>query len=238
MKILDVQQRSDAWHEARLGIPTASRFGELVTSKGKLSSSDRTRKYCCELLVERMLGMPADTGQTPWMDRGEDLELSALRYYELTHGDVTPVGLVMLDDESAACSPDGLVGTDGGLEIKCRSAKLHVYNQLFDDDSATVQIQGCMYICERHWWDVLHYHPVLPSFVKRFERDAGCIAVLAMALDDFKAVMQEQWSAMPSDWRAVADRMNRLRAMADDANPDEPDLEAKRAEYLDAVRTA
>lgn len=58
MILHDVEQRSEAWHALRLGIPTASRFGDILTARGDLRTGETPKKYAAELVAERILGVP------------------------------------------------------------------------------------------------------------------------------------------------------------------------------------
>ena len=181
MITLNMKQGTDEWKRARLGIPTASQFHRIITAK-TLKPSASAQGYLHQLLAEWMLGEPLDEGaETPWMVRGTALEDEAVRWYELQRdATTTEVGLCLLDDRSAGCSPDRLVGADGGLEIKCPSAAVHV-GYLLGDPSKDhyAQVQGALWITGRQWWDVLSYNPSMPQALIRVERDEEFIAALA-----------------------------------------------------------
>ena len=81
MIVLDCKQGSRAWIEARLGIPTASMFGQIVTPTGKLSAS--RGPYMGKLLAEWALGEPVDAFESDWMERGKMLEGEAFAYYDI-----------------------------------------------------------------------------------------------------------------------------------------------------------
>ena len=187
MIALDLEQGTPEWLQARLGIPTASQFYRLITPKtGKPSA--QSADYLCELLAEWMLGHPLDMEENDWMARGRELEPSAIEFYQLQRDvDVERCGFALLDDRSAGCSPDGLVGLDGGLEIKCPSPAKHVAYLLGQEsmDKYTPQIQGCLWITGRAWWDRLSFHPELPPHLTRIERDEKFIATLSQIVADF-----------------------------------------------------
>ena len=183
---LDCAQGSPEWHAARLGIPTASNFGRIITPGGKPSSA--ADGYMHELLAERMLGLPLNAESVDFMERGKALEMHAADYYELQRGvDTEAVGFVLTDDRRAGCSPDRFVGGEGGLEIKCPSPAVHV-GYLLDggiSDKYRPQVQGALWITGRWWWDTLSYHPDLPSALVRVERDAEFITALESAVVAF-----------------------------------------------------
>ena len=183
---LDMPQGSPAWLEARRGIPTASRFKEIL-SPFTMKPLAGSQKYLCQLLVEWALGVNVDEDVTQFMQRGTQLEDDAIGYYALER-DCDPVrpGIILRDDRLVGCSPDLLVGEDAGVEIKCPSAAVHV-GYLLDDDPAQYrcQIQGALWLTGRQRWDFLSYHPTLPPVLLRFERDESFIRDLAQAVDDF-----------------------------------------------------
>ena len=183
MIYLPVEQGSAEWHAARLGIPTSSCFDRIVTPKGKLSSSKASDGYACELIAERLLGHPLNDYVSQWMIYGMDLEEQAVSYYELQTDRETQAGGFCRKDlplpmikrlASVGCSPDRLIGEDGGLEIKCPSEKIHVATLLGLEDVLVkhrLQIQGSLWVTGRAWWDFLSYHPELPPALMRVERD-------------------------------------------------------------------
>lgn len=192
MIVLDCPQGSDEWVQARLAIPTASQFHRIITPKtGKLSS--QAEGYVHELLAEELLGHALDEGASDFMTRGTQLEKSAVEFYEFQRDLSTErVGFILRDDRLTGCSPDRLVGEDGGLEIKCPSAKVHVAYMLGQDaDAYRCQVQGALWITGRAWWDWLSYNPELAPVLIRFERDEEFIARLAGVVDQFIAYLDE-----------------------------------------------
>jgi hypothetical protein len=186
---LDCEQGSPKWRAARLGIPTASRFGDLITPKtGKPSAS--AGRYLRELCAEWLLGYPADTASSQFMQRGSDLEKRAINEYNLVHDlQVDRPGFILRDDKLVGCSPDGLVADEGGIEIKSLSAANHIGILLEGADLTEhrPQIQGCMWICERQWWDRVYFHPSLPTQTMRIQRDDEFIGKLATIVEGFIA---------------------------------------------------
>jgi len=183
---LDVEQGSHEWLVARLGIPTASAFDRLLTPK-TLKRSTQDKKYLDELCAEWLLGEPLDDASSIWMERGTKLESKAVGFYEMQM-DVTTrkVGLCLLDDRRAGCSPDRLIGDGGGLEIKCPSAKVHTGYLLNGFDSAHIlQVQGCLWVTGRQWWDLISFNPLMPPHIVRFKRDPDIINAISEAVDDF-----------------------------------------------------
>jgi hypothetical protein len=176
---LDVRQGSEAWLRARLGIPTASAFGRIITAK-TLKPSAQAPKYLCEKLGERLTGFPADSYSDTEMDRGGAMEASAVAWYEFERGVLTrKSGLCLLNNRKAGASVDRFVGEDGILEVKCPMATQHLMALLeYDDAEHRIQCQGQLMITQRKWVDRLSYFPGLPPALHRFERDEEAISAI------------------------------------------------------------
>lgn len=192
MVINDCEQGSPEWFRARLGIPTASEFSKIITGTGKAST--QAGDYMNRLLAEWLAGEHLEAWEgNQWTERGKELEEEARSYYEMTKNvDVVQVGFVTND--IAGCSPDGLVGEDGGVEIKGPSPGVHV-SYLLADKLPTIhipQIQGSMWILDRDWWDFISYHPVLDKLVIRVHRDGKYISLLSKAVQNFTDKMLEK----------------------------------------------
>ncbi len=186
-------QGTDEWNKARTGIPTSSGFDKLVTTKGE-PSKQRT-KYMYQLAAERITGIKEDTYKNSHMMRGEALEPEARAFYELTNGvDVEEVGICYLDKRKLfACSPDGLVGQDGLVEIKCPSSAIHI-GYLLEGKLPTdyiQQIQGQLYITERKWCDFFSFYPGIKPLQLRIEQDLRFTMNLHLALQIFCRELDE-----------------------------------------------
>lgn len=179
MRVLECEQGSEEWFAARLGIPTASSFKDIITSQGKKASAfDR---YANTLAAEILMGKTPEAFESEWMRRGTELEPQARAFYEFERDcDVPQVGFCLLDDGSAGASPDGLL-TDRGLEIKCPAPHTHVAYLAKGKCPAEYvpQVQGCMWICERDQWDFLSFHPDMPPLLITVNRDEKFIAELS-----------------------------------------------------------
>ncbi len=167
---MDVEQRSDEWYALRMGRITASHFGDILAEPrsaadreaGNLSASAET--YMLTLLAEHLTGTRYSIHVNEAMRHGIQWEDDARRVYEeVTGNPVRQIGFVVSDDlEGVGCSPDGLVGDVGGLEIKCPfNAHEHLRNvpALAVPTKYVAQMQGSMWICEREWWDFVSYDP-------------------------------------------------------------------------------
>jgi predicted phage-related endonuclease len=186
----EIEQRTDEWFEARLGIPTASQFSKII-AKGRSGGESLQRlKYMRELAGERITGKPAESYSNGYTERGRKVEEEARCYYELINDvDVECIGFVRncIDGHYYGCSPDGLVGKHGLLEIK--TAKPDILIEIIEKKKVPsehmAQIQGQIWVCQRDWCDFFAYYPGMPPFIKRVERDDEYIARLADAVASF-----------------------------------------------------
>ena len=191
MIIIDHEQGSEGWLAARSGIPTCSQFKRIVTPK-ECKASAQAVDYLRECAAEHMLGEPLDTHKSQFMERGTELEPDARNWYAFDKNcDVRQVGFCLRDDRLVGGSPDGFVGDDGILEIKCPSPKVHLgYMDRPESlaDAYRPQVQGNLWITGRQWCDMVSYHPVtdvLEPVVYRAFRDESYIETLAALVDAF-----------------------------------------------------
>lgn len=175
-RIIEVEQGSTEWRTTRLGRPTASRFEQIIMPK-TLKYSSAADGLIAELLAEKVLGYSLeDFDGNQWTHRGTEMEAEAVRWYAFQRDvTVTRVGFVETEDGRVGCSPDGLVGDVGGLEIKCRGAKAHMRALLQNDakemTKVRCQIQGSLWVTGREWWDLLAYNPAFPPVLLRYTPD-------------------------------------------------------------------
>ena len=193
MKIIDVEQNSPQWIQARLGIPTASSFNKIITPKTRKPSVS-AKKYCYQLIAEKLLGTQVEEFKgNDWTERGHELEPDAAAFYEFQKNTTLQVvGFITNDEGTFGCSPDRLIGEDGLLEIKCPSPQVHVEYLLEQnvDKEYYLQIQGQLLVTGRLWADVISYHPEINPVIIRVERDEEYMVILQQALDNFNADLQ------------------------------------------------
>jgi len=183
MRIINVEQRSPEWFAARLGVPSASNFGKIITPGGKRST--QVEGYLNRLVADILTGRSEQQEPSEAMQRGTELEPEARAYYELIAGPVEEVGFCIHDD-GFGCSPDGLVGKDGLLEIKCGLAHTHV-EWLRDGVIPSIhipQVQGQLLTTGRLWCDFLAYHPSMKCLLVRVNRDDKYCDLLHEALKE------------------------------------------------------
>lgn len=192
MRVVECEQGSAEWQQARLGIPTASQADRIITPKTRKASSQAV-DYRNRLLAEWLTGFPMEPVTTMWMERGVELEPEARQWYSFQRDvEVEQVGFILRDDGLFGGSPDGLIGGDGVLEIKCPTLSHHVGYLIGDGPDHTGQVQSLMYLTGRVWADVVSYNPDLPPVVRRVERDEQYIADLVAVLDIFLADLAEK----------------------------------------------
>lgn len=187
MIALDLEQGTAEWAAARCGIPTASDFDKIVTASGE-PSKQRT-KYLYQLAGERLLGKKEESYQNGAMLRGMELEAEARSLYELTYDvSIEQVGLCYKDESKLyACSPDGLIGKDGGIEIKCPNLTTHIGYLVTEELPAEYfqQVQGNLLVTGRKWWAFMSYYPGIKPLILKIERDKEFIKALEKQLELF-----------------------------------------------------
>jgi len=177
----DIEQGTESWHLLRLGsIGGSSVNSVLAKGQGK---SRKTLMY--KLAGEILSGQKSDDFQSPAMARGTMLESEARDYYAFQNDvEVQQVALIKSDRPRIHVSPDGLIGDDGGIEIKCQTP--HVYVEQVDTGKIDLkyirQCQHFLWVSERKWIDYVAYTPEIttrPMWVKRIERDKKIIEAIA-----------------------------------------------------------
>lgn len=187
---LDCEQGSEEWLAARLGIPTATGFENIVTATGKKSAS--YIKYMAELIEESILG-GGDTFKSGFMERGNQLEPQARAAYEfLTGNDVIQVGGVYLnEDREVMVSPDGLIPSlKKGLEIKCPKMSTHIQYIINGGvpSEYVIQVQANLWVTGYKTWDFVSYCPEYqkqPFYLFTVERDEKLMAAFDKEIPAF-----------------------------------------------------
>lgn len=199
MIVVKCEQGTDAWRKARLGVVTGSGFASLLTNK-TLKPSEQAKAYMAKLVAETLIGEPIEEPGSAFMDRGTEMEPEARGWYEFAQGvDVEQVGFITTDDGRVGCSPDGLVGEDGGLELKCPAAHTHAAYAM-DPDALVLayrgQVQAGLYVTGRAWWDIVSYNPVMEPVLVRVLPDPTYRAALEPVLAKFLADMDAALARM------------------------------------------
>lgn len=186
-------QRTMEWHLKRLGKPTASRFGDIKPGRGH-KWSDKTASYMRELLVERLTGQWTEAygNAIEWGVMYEDEARDA--YQARTGVTVDRVDFLELDDIGG--SPDGLIGDDGCLEIKCPyNSGNHIDYIMGGCGDHLPQMMGIMYLAGRQWCDFISYDPRFPEeyrlYIERVTYDPAAVAEMIARVHDFAADLDE-----------------------------------------------
>lgn len=174
----EIIQGSPEWFAIRCGKVTASRVSDVV-AKTKTGPAASRANYMAELIAERLTGEPAEKFTNAAMQWGTEKEPEARSSYEFYRGEtVHEIGFVHHPKiEASGASPDGLVGGDGLVEIKCPNTATHLDTLLGQMVPAKYinQMQWQMACSGRQWCDFVSYDPRLPEsmrlFIKRMPRD-------------------------------------------------------------------
>jgi putative phage-type endonuclease len=208
-----MEQRTEAWFAARVGKVTASRVKDVL-AKTKTGYSASRANYMAQLTVERLTGQSAPTFVNAAMHWGTDIEPQARAAYSLHAGvDVEEVGFVLHPTlDMVGASPDGLVGDDGLIEVKCPQTATHLDTLLSGEPSPEyfAQMQLQMACTGRAWCDFVSFDPRVPDhlrlFVGRVHRDNAWLAEAEAEIVKFLAELD-----------AKVARLNELRPMAEAA---------------------
>lgn len=186
MRIVECEQGTPQWFEARMGIPTASEFKTIIGIKKDAREKVTRRTYLLKLAGEILTGEPMENWSNDHMQRGKDMEDEARKLYAfMTDSDPERVGFIV--NGPKGCSPDSLLSSSGMLEVKTKLPHLTLDCLLKGEfpPEHKAQCQGAMWVAEREWIDIAVYWPKLPLFVKRAFRDDAYIKDLSSAVDQF-----------------------------------------------------
>lgn len=184
----DISQGTWEWDKLRLGKPTASEFSNILTPKFEARTGEMPFTYLAKKVAEAYRGKPLPAPFTREMEDGEMLEDEARSWLEITHDlTVDQVGFIESDDHRYGCSPDGLIGEDGGLELKCPEAHTHLKYWMRGTvpDEYACQVHGCLFVTGRKWWKFLSYRRGYPAFLTTVHRDEAIMAKIEKAVTAF-----------------------------------------------------
>ena len=188
-----MEQRTDEWHKARYGWATASRLADLM-AKTKSGSSATREKYLTQVVIERITNQPYNSGfTTAAMQRGIDLEPKAICAYEIITGNtVDPVGFIRHPSiDYAGASPDGMIGDDGLIEVKCPESHTHIATIETGkiDRRYMLQMQFQMACAQRQWCDFVSFDDRMPGNLSikiiRVEKDQKMIDLIESEVISF-----------------------------------------------------
>lgn len=212
-----VDQGTDEWHSLRCGVLTASQVSDIVTPTLKLAANDKTRALANKIAIQRITGIAEETFTTEKMLRGHIDEEVARDLYSKKYGQVDEVGFVTNDRfPMFGYSPDGLVGSDGLIEVKSRDPHLHLATiTAFERGDGipkeyTAQVQSGLLVSGRQWLDFLSFSHGLPMARYRVFPDAEYQAAIAEAIQQFEQTV-----------RGIMDDYARATANAENYTPTE-----------------
>jgi len=195
MIYIEAAQGSEAWHAARCGVITASKFRDAVETTAKGLATSKRRLYSAQVAIERISKEPCGEVFNSWqMKRGQEIEPDARFAYEVETGLVaTESGVVLTDDRLFGYSTDGFVNDDGMIEIKSLVGAEIVIEMWATEDMSEYmhQMQGGMWITGRKWCDFVMFCPQLASvgkslFCRRVLRDDKFIDDMVIELAEFE----------------------------------------------------
>lgn len=198
-----IEQGSDAWKQMRLGKATASRMADICATTKTGWGASRAN-YAAQLIAERLTGVTAETYSNAAMEWGTATEAEARSVYSFVNdATISLVDFVphpMIDMSGA--SPDGLVGDDGLVEIKCPNTATHIDTLLKRTvpEKYILQMQWQMVCTGRQWCDFVSYDPRMPEnlrmFVKRIDRSDAVISDLEDKVRAFLAEVDSKVMAL------------------------------------------
>jgi len=192
-----MEQRSPEWFAARLGKVTASKVADVI-AKTQTGYSTSRANYMAQLVCERMTGMQAESFNNAAMQWGTDQEPLARAAYEAAQDVlVDETGFVIHPTiAEAGASPDGLVGNDGLIEIKCPNTSTHIDTLLSEKVPAKylTQMMWQMACTGRKWCDFVSYDPRMPKglhiFIKRIDYHDSIVKSLESEVKKFLTEME------------------------------------------------
>ncbi len=189
-----IAQRSPEWFALRCGRATGSRFADIMATLKSGAEAASVEQYRAQLICERLTGKVEESFSSRAMLAGTELEPDARAMYEAeTSNLVSDVDFVQHHRLMAGASPDGLIGADGCLEIKCPTAAVHGRYLFLNDEQCpseyVAQVQGQLWITDRKWSDFVSYNPSYPPelqlVVRRVARDDQYISALSVRVESF-----------------------------------------------------
>lgn len=204
-----MEQRSEEWYAARCGKVTASKIADILARIKNGNWAASRRNYAAQLVTERLTGRPyIPTYTNEYMEWGKEQEAPAREtYLKVTGSTVDEVGFV--DHPTigmAGASPDGLIGEDGLLEIKCLIKANHINILLTEDlEKYALQMHWQMACTGRKWCDFVSFNPELPEdmqlFIKRLHRDEELIQKTEREVRIFLEEVDETVNSLTNKFR-------------------------------------
>lgn len=206
MKIHDVPQRSIEWARIHVGKITASEFKNLVTPEMEPRKGEMPKTYLARKLAEVFRGEPmcnlsAAFASTVQMEQGTLMEEEILPWYSLKYDvPVKTVGFCETDDGLAGCSPDGLIGDDGGLEVKAPEPSNHCLYLLEGGipKEYRPQVEFSLFVTGRPWWRFVSYRRRFPALVVEHKRNEETMEVIRGVVNAFHGKLSDAVTKLKS----------------------------------------
>lgn len=221
----DFDQGTPPWEFVRLGMITTSDYN-LLNRRGKQGGESITRRRRIFDVANELMAMePSDTKWTGnrFTERGKALEEEAFDLYCMTRGvDETLFSrpaFIRDNKLRTGCSPDALIGGDGGVEIKTMAGGMFL--DLMENPRVppehVAQVQGCMLVTGRDWWDVMIYSPPYAPLITRLEADPAHHREMLDGLREFnteveRIVMKHRGETVQTCWERKDARLNEIVA--------------------------
>lgn len=188
-----IEQRTHEWFLQRVGKITASRFCDAMKKLKNGNPAEARLNYIRELVFEILSGARKQSVQANAQKWGIEIEQYAREAYELRTGEFVELSEFVTHAKHPfiGCSPDGLVGEEGGIEIKCpHNECIHIQTLVEGmPEDHIPQIQGAMFVTGRKWWDFISYDPrqapAYRLYIQRINRDEDYIQKLEKDLLEF-----------------------------------------------------
>ena len=189
-----MEQGSPEWRKVRTGVVTASVIGKLFTAGGKISEAKGVEEMARVIAAERINGFTEEPVSTRSFERGHLQEVLARELYEELYAPVEQVGFIKITcpEYVTGMSPDGLVGDEGGVEIKSRLGKFQIETFLCDEvpKEHITQVQVSLFVTGRRWWDYVQYSNGMALYRRRVEPDLEFHGKINEALTLFEERVQ------------------------------------------------
>jgi putative phage-type endonuclease len=202
-RIEAVQQGSEAWHQLRLGKVTASRVADLL-AKTKTGPSASRGNYLIELALQRVTKTIEESYTNAAMEWGTQTEPQARVAYEVKTGNFVDQ-VAFIDHPTIAgfgCSPDGIVDSDGLIEIKCPNSATH-WSYIKANEPPNkyfIQMQAQMSVTGAKWCDFVSFDPRMPErsqlLVVRVMRDPEYILYMEAEISTFLKEVEKEVQLM------------------------------------------
>lgn len=187
------------WFRLRIGKVTASELCNLLTPEFKLRTGETPRTFVYSKLAELWRGQPLISTGSWQTEQGNIRQDEAIPFLALEkEWDIREGGFIETDDGRAGCSPDGLVGEDMGVEVKCPEPTNHV-RYLVEGKlppAYVTQVHGSLYVTGFPRWTFLSYNRGFPPLILEIERDEAIMAKIADAVDYFHSQLQSAKAAV------------------------------------------